>query len=179
MHRINEPLPSCTVPGCDMIQYAKKLCRTHYDRLRKRGTLEPVVHRIGCDVPRCEGKHEARGMCRKHHSRWIKTKTVERDIDLSLFDRVIKRSVRESGGCLVYTGGIDLKGYGQLGGQYVHRIVWEKLKGPIPAGHYVAHELGICKIKTCVEIEHLFCASVGTMLKRMYKEGWRTPIECW
>lgn len=175
----SEPLPPCTVPGCEIIQYAKGVCKSCYDRFRRRGTFERVVIRTDCVVPGCSRKHSSKGYCAKHLERMNRKGTVECDRDLSLYDRIIKRSIRTKSGCLLYTGEIDARGFGKIADKYVTRVVWEEKVGHIPVGHYVAHNEGVCKDKTCVELSHLLCDSASEVMKTKYAKGWRTPVEHW
>jgi len=64
-----------------------------------------------------------------------------------IFSRCVRR-----GACLIWTGASS-RGHGQLtGGEYVHRVVYEQLKGPIPEGLEIGHT---CDEGLCVEPEHL------------------------
>lgn len=70
------------------------------------------------------------------------------------------RTVRNADGCLVWTGGINSVGYGQLThlgiARYVHRWIWEQAHGPIPDGLLIDHT---CHNRACVELTHLRMAS--------------------
>lgn len=64
----------CTVPGCDRDHSAKGLCRRHYARQYRRGTIDdPPPGPEGCRVEGCERDHHALGYCAKHYQRLIKT----------------------------------------------------------------------------------------------------------
>ena len=69
------PVKRCSVEGCQKPHIAKGYCATHYDRLRNRGTLEPIkrpeIPVRHCSVNGCEGKYKARGWCSKHYDRWL------------------------------------------------------------------------------------------------------------
>jgi len=43
-------------------------------------------------------------------------------------------------------------GYAKVGRKYEHRIVWEKVNGPIPPDYQIHHT---CGTKACINIEHL------------------------
>lgn len=76
-------------------------------------------------------------------------------------ERVMERVVKQADGCWLWTGPRMAKGYGitkvgsRLDGTYaqlVHRIVYERMVGPIPVGLQIDH---LCTIKHCVNPEHL------------------------
>lgn len=61
-------------------------------------------------------------------------------------------------GCWIWTSTTDIKGYCQVsreGGTkktYAHRMVWERLRGPIPPGLHIDH---MCRVRCCVNPDHL------------------------
>ena len=63
-----------------------------------------------------------------------------------------------SGPCWLWTGGKGRNGYGKVtrdrnsGTAYVHRVVWEILVGPIPAGADMDH---LCRVRACCNPDHL------------------------
>lgn len=55
--------------------------------------------------------------------------------------------------CTLWSGTLDEHGYGRDGwGHLAHRIAWEALHGPIPAGLVVRHD---CDNPRCVNVDHL------------------------
>jgi hypothetical protein len=71
-------------------------------------------------------------------------------------ERILSRSrVDESTGCLVFTGLLN-DGYGYISDRgtmrYVHRIVFEQSRGPIPEGFEPDH---LCRNRACFNVDHL------------------------
>jgi HNH endonuclease len=71
-------------------------------------------------------------------------------------ERIAARSVVREDGCVIWTGRTDRDGYGVISvrrrQQRVHRVAWEQVNGPIPAGWTVDHG---CNTRPCVEVEHM------------------------
>ncbi len=77
---------------------------------------------------------------------WIKLPVVMR--------RWIQRG--EGDECWLWTGAVDVGGYGRsnAGGRnrVVHRVLYEAARGPIPPGLVIDH---LCRVKHCVNPAHL------------------------
>ena len=73
-----------------------------------------------------------------------------------------ERLAKEPDGCWLWTGSVNNDGYGQIRHdgrtQRVHRLAWEEVNGPIPAGMAVCHS---CDVPACCNPAHLF---LGTQL---------------
>lgn len=75
-------------------------------------------------------------------------------------DEAISLRAHWEGDCHVWTGAQTRGGYGLYGGRearehgssLVHRIVWARENGPIPAGMEMDH---ICRTRNCINIKHL------------------------
>ena len=82
--------------------------------------------------------------------------------------------IARDGDCIVWVGGTDANGYGQLRANgratYAHRYAWERANGPIPAGMVVDH---MCWNPLCVNVKHLRLASRGQNVR--YRQG---PQKC-
>jgi len=59
---------------------------------------------------------------------------------------------RIEGECWIWTGRINVDGYGTLGSRYAHRVVYEELVGEIPDGLHLDH---LCRVRSCVRPLHL------------------------
>ena len=55
-------------------------------------------------------------------------------------------------GCWLWQGRITPKGYGSYGKLGAHRLVFEMLRGPVPAGLELDH---LCRVRHCVNPDHL------------------------
>jgi hypothetical protein len=65
---------------------------------------------------------------------------------------IASRLIVSDSGCWLWTGATNGQGYGKHRGQYVHRLVYEALVGPIPAGHEIDH---LCRVHACSNPSHL------------------------
>lgn len=82
----------------------------------------------------------------------------------TVIDRFFSYTIGEpNSGCLLWTGGVDKKGYGRFRARVTlqrlaHRFSWEFAHGPIPNDMGVLHK---CDTPACVRADHLF---LGTNL---------------
>jgi hypothetical protein len=74
-------------------------------------------------------------------------------------ERVVARLTkysRRDGDCIRWTGRLNVKGYGQIGvdgkSRAAHRVAYEVLVGPIPAGLEIDH---LCRVRDCINVQHL------------------------
>lgn len=80
--------------------------------------------------------------------------------------------------CKIWTGALNNKGYGQTSVRvptprghktvYVHRLTWERERGPIPEGMCVCHR---CDTPACHEITHLFLGTKADNNRDMRDKG--------
>lgn len=54
--------------------------------------------------------------------------------------------------CWIFAGGFTSSGYGDIGGQSAHRVMYENSVGEIPLGLEVDH---LCMVKACINPVHL------------------------
>jgi hypothetical protein len=83
---------------------------------------------------------------------------------------------KEENGCILWTGAIDQKGYGNVSrepGKYdkAHRVAWELAKGPIPDGLFVCHDCPGGDNPRCVNPEHLFLGTAKDNSEDMVDKG--------
>src|SRR5215471_9116920 len=76
---------------------------------------------------------------------------------INTIQNILSKTIRdEESGCLLYMGRLDKDGYPRISLQgnkgLGSRVLYEKHRGAIPAGHEVDH---ICHVRRCVEPTHL------------------------
>lgn len=81
-------------------------------------------------------------------------------------------------GCHLWTGTVCKHGYGRIYRKgaspvLVHRVAWERVHGPIPAGLKVCHR---CDTPSCVNPDHLFLGTQRDNLRDMYAKGRGRPF---
>lgn len=73
-----------------------------------------------------------------------------------LRDRILARIEIDAEGCWRWTGRLDRDGYGIIAVDHIprsaHRVAYEALVGPIPAGLQIDH---LCRVRCCVNPAHL------------------------
>lgn len=74
-----------------------------------------------------------------------------------VLERLLEKvSVPKSGGCWLWTGHVNNRGYGRIGVgfdvKYAHRVSYELSKGRIPDGLQLDH---LCRVRRCINPQHL------------------------
>lgn len=91
---------------------------------------------------------------------------------VTFWDRVHGHTSIDEHGCHLFTGHRNEDGYGRIHKDgklvFVHRAVWERDHGAIPAGMLVCHR---CDIPACINIEHLFIGTQTDNMRDMMKKG--------
>ncbi len=62
----------CIISDCSKKKFTRNLCKTHYSKFRRDGSLEnyPTTTQSSCSVDGCQKAHEARGFCSLHYQRF-------------------------------------------------------------------------------------------------------------
>lgn len=117
---------------------------------------------IYCLIEWCDRKTHAKGFCGGHYKRWISGSDMDKPfLAMSATpEDAFKSRTQWQGDCLVWTGGRNPGGYGNIkirkGGKlvngYAHRYAWERVNGPIPNGGHIDHT---CFNRLCANVDHL------------------------
>lgn len=86
--------------------------------------------------------------------------------------------------CKQWAGRINERGYGTIGPKLAHRVAWERVHGPIPAGltlDHLCHDPNVCRLgnacphRSCVNVAHMVLVDAKTNRERSYSaRGIRT-----
>ncbi len=89
----------------------------------------------------------------------------------SFIDRFNSKWKRNEAGCHIWMAHTKGAGYGSMRylgkDQLAHRIIWQELRGPIPAGMSVCHS---CDTPGCVNINHLFLGTHADNMQDMARK---------
>lgn len=122
-----------------------------------------------CAIDRCPQNTKARGWCGKHYHRWLRHGDPQagRAYDNMPFAEKLEVYTERSGDCILWTGGLNNKGYGVTGNlgrsAYVHRLSYEHFVGPIPEGMEIDH---LCRVPRCLNPDHLEAVTHSTNVAR-------------
>jgi hypothetical protein len=71
-------------------------------------------------------------------------------------------------GCFLFMGCVTKAGYGVVGRKYTHRVMYEHLVGPIPAGLFLCHR---CDVRRCWNPSHLFPGTAADNTRDAVSKG--------
>jgi len=137
----------CTIAGCEKPILGRGWCSMHYARWRTYG--DPL-HRTrpysqqpeSCTADGCSRRPDLHGLCSMHYRRARNHGTLESPRGRRFWAQVDKRGPGE---CWPWTGFVQSNGYGVRSThnpgetRLAHRIAYEQLVGPIPAGLVLDH----------------------------------------
>lgn len=161
----------CEVEGCSKSLYATHLCKMHYLRLWRNGSLESKYNERNpsiriCSVEGCGKPFRAKGLCAVHYNFLkrngsLEPKYIERAISKQ-FDFIYNVALKhESDECLTWPFSKSLDGYPIIRNYNgksttsASRLVCEITHGPPPTPNYdAAHECGKGH-EACINPKHL------------------------
>jgi hypothetical protein len=93
-----------------------------------------------------------------------------------VIERLLMRVDKSDNGCWLWRGQLNSRGYGQIRAHektcLAHRIAYAYLVGPIPEGLQLDH---LCRVKRCVNPQHLEPVTGSVNLARAYSAAPRQP----
>lgn len=130
-----------------------------------------------CTIEHCANNSHALGFCGMHYGRFKRhkdpliIKRVYPKRALSLKER-IENKILKTDKCWLWQGEIRKNGYGSIRinkkNYTIHRVYYELNKGQIPTGLTIDH---LCRIKNCINPDHLEPVTLIENLKRGYGIG--------
>ena len=72
--------------------------------------------------------------------------------------------------CHLWEGPLDADGYGRIGRDLAHRVIWTELRGPIPPGMELDHA---CRVRACQNVMHL---ELVTRSENSKRKSWRHRV---
>lgn len=155
----------CAVVDCLKLARNRGWCSMHYERWRLHGDVGPAtlireVPKPECCVEGCTRTARCQDYCSMHYQRVWKTgsprganhEVITRgDLLTRLSDKFLVGD-----GCWPWVGVINGNGYGMLGTQRGHVLLFELMVGPVPRGFHVHH---LCQNRRCVRPDHLAALS--------------------
>lgn len=166
--------PLCAIADCDKTARKRGWCYTHYSRWQRHGdpsyTQPRVIGVAECSIDGCDGNVFGRGWCSLHWTRWrrygdpFEQQRIRGDLTARFWSKVSKTDT-----CWLWTGTLDVKGYGQFwDGRVIARaprFAYTFLVGPIPEGLTIDH---LCRVVACVNPVHLEPVTSEENSRRMH-----------
>jgi hypothetical protein len=79
-----------------------------------------------------------------------------------------------TGGCWLWLGSVNEKGYGRWNHRYIHRLSYEMFIGPIAKGLEIDH---LCRVTGCFNPDHLEAVTARENMLRSFRATHRAFIE--
>lgn len=98
-------------------------------------------------------------------------------IRATLIERLWSRIERQPDGCWLWAGPVKANGYGVIGRggrgntDYVHRVMYELIIGPIPEGLCIDH---LCRVRACCNPSHLEAVTYSVNVSRGLRSALNT-----
>lgn len=120
-----------------------------------------------CSIEECQRVQYARGWCRRHYEYWWRHDRTDADVVRPTLEQRFWVKVDKAGPvpdyaphlgpCWIWTAARNPEGYGNFAvssadDRNAHRVAYELLVGPIPAGLHLDH---LCRVHPCVRPDHL------------------------
>lgn len=172
------------MPECERVRVVRGLCRMHYSRLRRQGSVDlprRAKRNEGvCVIDGCSDRAFCKGWCRRHYTRWYETGSTSLGVRnppkppppapvRPLAERFSEKVLKGPNHWL-WIGAKTKQGYGTIwdnerkGHAMAHRVSWELASGnKIPEGMVIDH---LCRTPSCVNPAHLEVVSVSANTAR-------------
>lgn len=125
-----------------------------------------------CTVEGCESRAKGHGLCGKHYQRWRRSGDPRGMLATERGTPWKDRYTVTPSGCWEWNGARHRHGHGVVRinskNHQAHRVAWEQVNGPVPAGKIVRHS---CDNPPCVNPDHLLVGTQRDNIHDMIQRG--------